>query len=224
MAAKLIIQFAAVIAILGALLFGLAGTFAWTGAYVLLAALGLGGSGMSLWLARFDPALLKERMGQGSKEKPRFDKILLPLVNIILFGWIALMALDVRWHGTGPIPPWVSLTGGALILASFALVVRVMRENTFATAFVRAQPERGQHVIATGPYAIVRHPMYSAAVVSYAAIPLALGSKAGLLGIALPVLVMAVRILFEERLLARALPGYCDYMTKVRYRLVPLIW
>lgn len=224
MAAKLIFQFAAVIAILGAILFGLAGTFAWTGAYVLLAAFGLGSLAMSLWLARFDPALLKERMGHGAKEKQPFDKILLPLANIILFGWIALMALDVRWHGTGQIPLWVNLTGGALILASFALVVRVLRENTFATAFVRAQPERGQHVITAGPYAIVRHPMYSAAVVSYAAMPLALGSKAGLLGIPLPILVMAVRILFEERLLARALPGYCDYMTKVRYRLVPLIW
>lgn len=224
MGTKMIFQFAAVIAILGTVLFGLAGTLAWTGAWVLLAALGLGGLAMSLWLAHFDPALLKERLGQGSQQKPRFDLVLLPLLNSILFCWIGFMALDVRWHGTGGLALWLSLAGGALILAGFAVVVRVMAENTFATAVVRAQPERGQHVIATGPYAIVRHPMYTAAVVSYAAIPLALGSKAGLLGIPLPVAVMAVRILFEERLLRRDLPGYCDYMTSVRYRLVPFIW
>lgn len=224
MISKLILQFAVITAVLAGLLFGLAGTFAWTGAYVLCGALLGGGIAMSAWLVRHDPALLKERMGRGSREKPAFDRILLPLSNIVLFGWIAAMGLDARWHGTAQCPLWLSLIGGVLILLAFRLVVRVMAENTFATAVVRAQPERGQHVISTGPYAFVRHPMYSAAVIAYAAIPLALGSRLGLLGIPLPVLVLAVRVVFEEGLLREQLPGYCDYMAKVRYRFVPFVW
>jgi protein-S-isoprenylcysteine O-methyltransferase Ste14 len=222
MISKLILQIAVVAALLAGLLFGLAGTFAWTGAYVLCAALLGGGIAMSAWLVRHDPALLKERMGRSSREG--FDRILLPLSNIVLFGWIAAMGLDARWHGTAQCPLWLNLIGGVLILLAFRLVVRVMAENTFATAVVRAQPERGQHVISTGPYAVVRHPMYSAAVIAYAAIPLALGSRLGLIGIPLPVLVLAVRVVFEEGLLRERLPGYCDYMAKVRYRFVPFIW
>jgi protein-S-isoprenylcysteine O-methyltransferase Ste14 len=224
MTAKLILQFSVITALLAGLLFGLAGTFAWTGAYVLCGAMLGGGGMMSIWLARHDPALLKERMGRGSREKPAFDRILLPLSNIVLFGWIAAMGLDARWHGTAQCPLWVTLAGGVLILLAFGLVIRVMAENTFATAVVRAQPERGQHVIATGPYRFVRHPMYSAAVIAYAAIPLALGSRLGLIGIALPILVLAVQVLFEEGLLRRELPGYCDYMARVRYRFVPFVW
>jgi protein-S-isoprenylcysteine O-methyltransferase Ste14 len=224
MTIKLMAQIGAVAAVLAAILFGLAGTFTWPGAWILIVALIGGGAGMAAWLARHDPALLKERMGHGSREKPAFDRILLPLSNIVLFGWLALMALDARWHGTSQWPLWVNFVGGALILAAFGLVIRVMAENTFATAVVRAQPERGQHVISTGPYAIVRHPMYSAAFLAYAAIPLALGTPAGLLGIVLPVLVLAVRVVFEERLLKRDLPGYCDYMASVRYRFVPFVW
>ncbi|GAA0576389.1 methyltransferase family protein [Rhizomicrobium electricum] len=224
MIAKLILQFAAITALLAGLLFGLAGTLAWTGAYVLCGSLLGGGAAMSVWLARRDPALLKERMGRGRRDKPAFDRILLPLSNLVLFGWIGAMGLDARWHGTAQCPLWLNLIGGVLVLLAFALVIRVMAENTFATAIVRAQPERGQHVISTGPYRFVRHPMYSAAVIAYAAIPLALGSRLGLLGIPLPILVLGVRVLFEEGLLRRELPGYCDYMARVRYRFVPFVW
>lgn len=224
MVAKLILQFAVMAALLGALLFGVAGTWAWTGAWILIAALGGGGAAMAVWLAKRDPALLKERMGRGNQEKPRFDRIILPLANGVLFGWIALMGLDARWHGPDQFALWLNLAGGALILAAFALVIRVMAENTFATAYVRHQPERGQRVITTGPYSVVRHPMYAAAVLAYTAIPLALGSRIGLIGFPLPVLLLAVRIGFEERLLQKALSGYREYSEKVRYRLAPGLW
>jgi protein-S-isoprenylcysteine O-methyltransferase Ste14 len=222
MVTKLILQFVAMAAVFAALLFGTAGTFAWTGAYVLRGALLSGGVFMSVWLARHDPALLKERLNRSDRQP--FDRILLPLSNLVLLGWIGAMGLDVRWHGTQQWPLWVNLLGGVLILAAFGLVIRVMAENTFASAIVKAQPERGHHVISTGPYRLVRHPMYSAAVIAYAAIPPTLGSRAGLWGIPVPILVLAVRTLFEERLLRQQLPGYCDYMASVRYRFVPFVW
>jgi protein-S-isoprenylcysteine O-methyltransferase Ste14 len=222
MIVKAVAQTIVVLALLAALLFGLAGTLHWFGAYVLLAALGIGGLTMTTWLARRDPALLKDRIGSPRQKKPTFDRILLPLMNLFLSGWIGAMALEVRWHGTSQLPAWANVTAGLAILICFFLVVCVLRENTFATAVVKSQ--RGQKVICSGPYAVVRHPMYSAAVLAYAAIPIALGSKAGIFGAPIAMLLLAVRILFEERLLRRELPGYCDYMTNVRYRLVPFIW
>jgi protein-S-isoprenylcysteine O-methyltransferase Ste14 len=224
MITKLIAQTVVFVAVVGAMLFALAGRLDWPGAWVLLASLGGGGIAMGLWLARRDPALLKERMGKGGAEKKRFDRIILPLTNIVLFAWIAAMALAVRFDGPATLPLAANLAGGAAIIAAFLIVIRVMAENTFATTFVRAQPERGQKVIDTGPYAVVRHPMYSAALLAYAAIPFALGSKAGLLGIPLPVVLLGVRIVFEEGVLCDELPGYRAYTGKVRYRLVPYIW
>jgi protein-S-isoprenylcysteine O-methyltransferase Ste14 len=224
MGVKLVLQLGVVLAVMAGLLFGLSGHWTWPGAWILLASLALGGVSMSAWLLRRDPALLRERMGQGSGEKPLFDRILLPLANGVLFAWIMLMALDIRIHGPAQMPLGLNLAGGSVILLSFALVLLVLRENTFATAIVRAQPERGQTVITTGPYRFVRHPMYSAAVLAYLAIPFTLGSVAGLYGIALPVLILAVRIGFEEAVLRRALPGYDAYRAKVRYRLVPFVW
>ncbi|MDR3528864.1 MAG: isoprenylcysteine carboxylmethyltransferase family protein [Rhizomicrobium sp.] len=220
---RIAFQQIAVVVLLGGLLFGLAESWTWSGAWVLIGSLTLGGVGMNIWLLRHDPALLRERLGQGSREKPLFDRILLPLANVVLLGWLGLMALDIRWHGQ-PMPLVLNLAGGFLIVVSFAVVVRVLAENSFATAFVRAQPERGQRVISSGPYRFVRHPMYSAAALAYVAIPFTLGSYAGLWGIPLPILILAVRIPFEEEVLRRALPAYDAYMAKVRYRLVPFVW
>jgi len=224
MTGKPLLQLGAVIAILAAVLFAAAGTVHWTGAIVLLAAFGVGGLHMSLWLARNDPALFKERTALKGRTVPKFDRVLLPLQNLILLFWILFMALDVRWHGTMQMPLWANLLGGIAILAGFALVVLVMHQNTFATAIVKHQPERGHKVIDSGPYAVVRHPMYAAAFLAYAAIPFALGSWRGLAGIVPTVLTLALRTRFEENLLARELPGYCEYKTKVRCRFVPFVW
>jgi protein-S-isoprenylcysteine O-methyltransferase Ste14 len=224
MGVTLVLQLVVVLGFMAGLLFGLSGDWTWPGAWILLASLALGGVSMSVWLMCRDRSLLRERMGQGNRDKPLFDRILLPLANGVLFAWIVLMALDIRIHGPAQMPLLLNFAGGGVILLSFALVLSVLRENTFATSYVRTQPERGQKVITTGPYRFVRHPMYSAAVLAYLAIPFTLGSVAGLWGIALPVLILAVRIVFEEAVLRRALPGYDAYATKVCYRLVPFVW
>lgn len=222
MITKTLLRTLFILALMAVVLFTLAGTVQWFGAYVFLTSLGTGGLIMTLWLGRNDQALFKERSEAGRQHKPRFDRIVLPLVNIFLGTWIIAMALDVRFHGA--FQGWVNIAGGIAIAAGFRLVVLVMRENTFASTIVKVQTDRGQRVIDTGPYAIVRHPMYAAACIGYAAMPFTLGSKLGLLGAPIPVLILAVRILFEERLLIRELPGYADYVTKVRFRLIPFVW
>lgn len=223
MTIKAVAQTIVVVALMAVLLFTLAGTVRWFGAYVFLISFGLGGLIMSVWLARNDPVLLKERCGSPPQQKPGFEIIPL-LMNAYLFAWLGAMALEVRWHGTSQMPVWINAIAGLTVLAGFLLVVRVLKENTFATATVRIQPERGHKVIDTGPYGMVRHPMYSAASLAYIATPFALGSRLGIFGASVLLLLVVVRIFFEERLLERELPGYCDYMTNVRYRLVPFIW
>jgi protein-S-isoprenylcysteine O-methyltransferase Ste14 len=134
------------------------------------------------------------------------------------------MALDAqRWH-TSDMPAVLNVAGGALVIAGFLATLFVFRENSFAAPVVRVQAEREHRVIDTGPYAIVRHPMYAAALLYLAGMPLLLGSWYGLFVMPLFVAGMAPRAVFEERLLRRDLPGYADYMSRVRYRLVPGIW
>ena len=112
--------------------------------------------------------------------------------------------------------------GNVLFVVGFTLVGRVYRENTFTSATIEIH--EGQRVIDTGPYAIVRHPMYSSALLYMAGTPLALGSYVGLLGVVVMAFVIAWRLVDEERMLVRELPGYAEYRARVRYRLIPGIW
>jgi protein-S-isoprenylcysteine O-methyltransferase Ste14 len=111
-----------------------------------------------------------------------------------------------------------------LVVAGFAATAFVLRENSFAAPVVRVQPERAQRVVDTGPYAVVRHPMYAAAIVYLVGMPLQLGSWYGLLVVPPMIAGIARRAVGEERLLQRALPGYAEYMTRVRYRFMPGVW
>jgi protein-S-isoprenylcysteine O-methyltransferase Ste14 len=121
-------------------------------------------------------------------------------------------------------PLWLNILGGALVIAGFWATTLVFRENSFAAPVVRIQAERKQRVIDTGPYAFVRHPMYAAALLYLVGMPLLLGSWYGFLLVPVIVAGLAPRAVFEERLLERDLPGYADYMRRVRYRLIPGLW
>jgi len=133
------------------------------------------------------------------------------------------MGLDRRWHGSD-LRPGLQTFGYLLLLASFALILRVARENSFAAPVVKIQAERGQRVIDTGPYAVVRHPMYSGAVIYFVSVALLLGSWWGLLASPIFLLLFAIRSRLEERTLLAGLSGYADYTARVRYRLVPGVW
>ena len=176
----------------------------------------------SVYLARHDPALLKRRTEAGiSHEKEFTQKIVIALVYAVFIVLIAFPPLDVRF-GWSRVPWQASIAGDALVVFSFYVFYLVSKVNTYAAANVRV--EEGQQVISTGVYALVRHPMYFAALFLLVGTPVALGSWWTLLMFPLFMPIFVVRILNEEKILARDLPGYIEYMHKVRYRLIPGIW
>ena len=209
---------------LGALLFLPAGTRRWPAAWLYLAVTAVAGLAGGLWLAKVDPALLEERMKpMVQKGQPAADKKFMLAFGFAALIWFIVIGLDRRWLLSG-MPIALQAFGYALLLASMALMLRVVRENSFAAPVVKVQAERGHRVIDTGPYAVVRHPMYSGAVLYFAAIALSLGSWWGLALSPVFFVLFSIRTGVEERALVDGLPGYADYLARVRYRLVPGVW
>lgn len=208
--------------VMGLVLFGCAGTLRYWHAWVyLLLFFGLSAA-ITLDLMRRDPALLERRLKGGPTAEPRPLQCFLMLGASL--GFIALLvvpALDFRF-GWSVVPLGAVVVGDALFVLGFGFIGRVYRENTFTAATIDVV--EGQQVITTGPYAVVRHPMYASALLYLVGTPLALGSYWGFVAVVgmLPFLIW--RLLDEERLLAQELPGYRDYQRKVRFRLLPGAW
>jgi len=150
--------------------------------------------------------------------------VLFPILLIIPFLWLVFISLDaVRFHWS-PVPVWVQALGAAVLLCSFGLFFIVFRENSFLSTVVRVQSDRGHKVVSTGPYHYVRHPMYAAMLIFIVGTSLLLGSWYGILVGMIFVAGFARRAVLEERTLRKELPGYEDYMTKVKYRIIPFFW
>ena len=221
---KLWIGFARGILISALPLFGAAGTLRWPAAWAYLVLVFGPGLLITLELAKRDPALLEERMKPViQKDQPLWDRILITTFLALWLGWFVLMGLDVRF-GWSAMPVWLQWIGAAGVLLTMWIWFLIFRENTFLAPVVKIQKERGHKVISSGPYAIVRHPMYAAALVFFAATALLLGSWYGLAGALLLAAWLVVRTALEDRELKHGLAGYTDYAARVRYRLVPLIW
>jgi len=182
-------------------------------------------STMFLWLHFKDPALLAERMRMpGTGGESRADLAILIGIKVGFLAWIVLSALDRRFGWLPRLPLWSEVCGGILLLAGTFPLFRALADNTFASQLVRIQTERGQHVIDTGVYGFVRHPLYLGGGLWFVGGALLLGSGCGLL-IALAIVgLIILRIFGEEKLLTRDLEGYRAYREKVRYRLVPHVW
>jgi protein-S-isoprenylcysteine O-methyltransferase Ste14 len=223
--ARLAVQTMVMLCLMGLLLFGAAGHWRWAQAWAFLAIFALSSIGFGAWLLRRDPALLAARLASPMQRgQPVWDRIFFLIFIPLWFGWLVLMGLDAqRWH-TSHVPLLLNILGGALVIAGFFGTLVVFRENSFAAPVVRVQAEREQRVIDTGPYALVRHPMYTAAIPYLAGVPLLLGSWYGLLVVAAMIAGVALRAVSEENLLERKLPGYADYMKRVRYRVIPGLW
>jgi protein-S-isoprenylcysteine O-methyltransferase Ste14 len=177
---------------------------------------------VTLYLAVKNPELLERRMnvGPGAEKEPTQKAIM--VVALLAFAAMpVLSAIDHRF-GWSSVPASIVILGDVLIVLAYVGFTLVFRENTFGAATI--QVVEGQRVISTGPYAVVRHPMYSWGLLLMLGIPLALGSWWGLLIAVIGVAGIVARLLDEERFLAGNLPGYSDYMRRVRYRLVPRLW
>ncbi len=222
---KSAIESVAWICVMGAALFVPAGTIDWRGGWIFLGEMVLFSAATAAWLAKYDPGLLKERLGRPIQTgQSSWDKVFMLMMIVIWYGWMVLMALDVkRWHVSAA-PAWAMYTGAVLIPLGFLAVLRTFRENSFAAPVIRIQQERGQRVIDSGPYAVVRHPMYAGAFLYILGTPLVLGSWIGLAVLPFIMGLLIVRIFIEEAALRRGLPGYDEYATRVRYRLVPGVW
>jgi protein-S-isoprenylcysteine O-methyltransferase Ste14 len=177
---------------------------------------------ISAYLMKNDPQLLERRVNAGPvAEHSRLQRIIQSIAAIAFATLFVISALDHRF-GWSAVPTLVVVLGDILVVAGLYFVFLVFKENTFAGGTIEVGAE--QKVIATGPYALVRHPMYIGALVMLVGVPLALGSLWGLLALVPMTIVLVWRLLDEERLLAKDLAGYAEYQSKVRYHLLPRIW
>ena len=208
--------------IMGFLLFVAAGTVRYWQAWIyLLLFFGLSAV-ITLDLMRHDPGLLERRMKGGpTAERRPLQRFIMLGASLGFIGVLVVPALDFRFKWSA-VPLAGVVIGDALFALGFGFIARVYRENTFTSATIEVA--EGQRVIATGPYAIVRHPMHASALLYLVRTPLALGSYWGLLAVAFMLPFLIWRLVDEERLLAQDLRGYTDYQKRVRYRLVPFLW
>jgi protein-S-isoprenylcysteine O-methyltransferase Ste14 len=208
--------------VMAALIFIPAGTVDYWQAWTFLAVYFASSLAVTVYLMKRDPQLLERRMSGGPfAEKDPTQKIIMLLASFGFIGLVVLPVLDHRFAWSR-MPPYVALAGDMLVALGFLAIVFVFRENTFSSSTIKISP--GQKVISTGPYALVRHPMYAGALVMLVGIPISLGSWWGLLALAAMLPVLIWRLLDEEHFLTRNLPGYAEYMKRVQYRLIPLVW
>jgi protein-S-isoprenylcysteine O-methyltransferase Ste14 len=207
-------------------LFGPAGRFDWWRAWVFLGILNTLTVAMLVGVLRTRPGLLKERYkGLIQKGQPWTDRVIVIAFVASYMASLAFIPFDVFEYHLLPKPNvWVSSLGLALVVLGWMVIALVFRENAFAAPVVRHQAEREHTVVDTGVYSIVRHPMYVGIFVFNLGIALWLESYAAAVLTVVPISLLAVRIVFEERFLRRELAGYEAYTEKVRYRLVPYVW
>lgn len=211
--------------ITGVVLFGSAGTIDWPQAWVLLVELGVLGLASGISIARHDPQLMRERMrGPIQSEQKPWDRAVLIAVLGLFAALHVVAGLDaIRFH-TSDMPLWLEVVGAIGVALGLYMFHVVMRANSYATAVVRVQNERGHRVISTGPYAFVRHPMYSGAILYFVGTALLLGSWYAVAIAFVIVALFGLRAVWEEQTLAAELPGYTAYAQRVRYRFVPGVW
>ena len=208
-----------------ALLFCAAGTIRWPAAWAYLIIFFAGAIWITRLLARNNPALLAERMKSPFQTgQPLWDKILILPMMMVWCGWLLVMGLDAVRFRWSVMPIWLQSVGAALIVLSYWMTGRVFRENPFLIAVVKIQTDRGHRVISTGPYAIVRHPLYATMLILLPANALLLGSWYGFAASFILLAGIVFRTAMEDRELHRGLEGYSTYASQVRYRLIPLVW
>ena len=201
------------------LVFIAAGTLRYWQGWLFLAVFFASGVSHTLYGMKNDPALLERRLAGGpTAERSSTQRTIMLFISLGFIGLLVVPALGWRFGG-GALPLAAVIAGNALITVGFFIVFLAFRENTFAAANVDIFP--GQRVVSSGPYAVVRHPQYAGAFLYLLGIPLALGSWWGVIVFAAMVPVLIWRLFDEERVLTAGLPGYAEYRSRVRFRLIP---
>ena len=217
--AEAIAKFILGVVLVGVLIFLPAGTLHYWGGWLLMGILFVPMFAAGLVMLAKNPDLLRSRLD--AKEKQKDQQLVVKLSGLMFLAGFVVAGLGIRF-GWYILPRWVSLCAAAAFLLAYVLYAEVLRENTYLSRTIEVQ--QGQKVIDTGLYGVVRHPMYSATLLLFLAMPLVLGSVyAFVIFLAYP-LIIAARIRGEEAFLEQELEGYAAYKQKVKYRLVPLIW
>jgi protein-S-isoprenylcysteine O-methyltransferase Ste14 len=221
---RVAVRFVLVLLVAASIVFLPAGTLRFWQGWALLAVIILPSGLAYLYFLKHDPQLVERRIQ--NKETVSEQKWLIRLSGPPFVAISTLPGFDVRWGWSrtllGAVPLWMTLLSLAMICAGFLGVFWVLKVNSFAARTIHV--EAGQKVISTGPYRLVRHPMYSASMVLWLFIPLALGSWVAWPFFALLAPFYALRLLSEEKVLRQELPGYPDYCLRTRYRLIPFVW
>jgi protein-S-isoprenylcysteine O-methyltransferase Ste14 len=219
---KTILGFMFLMLVLGLALFLSAGSLNFWQAWVYLAVFAACTILITLYLIKKDRELLAGRVQVGPiAETQRTQQIIQSLASLFFIGIFIVPGLDFRF-GWSNVPPLMSLISDGFVAIGFYIVFLVFRENSYTRATIEVSAE--QNVITSGPYAVVRHPMYAGAMLLLIFTPIALGSWAGVPISILLILIIVARLLDEERFLKANLSGYEEYCQKVRYRLLPLLW
>ena len=216
---KTLIAFLSGLLITGAMLFVPAGTLAYRGAWLFIALLFIPILIVGVVLVIKNPELLRKRLEM--KEREKEQKSVVALSGLLLVASFIVAGLDHRFAWSH-VSTTIVIIASVVLLVGYALYAEVLRENVYLSRVVEVQ--EGQHVIDTGLYSIVRHPMYFAVTLLYLAIPLVLGSWWALLVMFPCVLLLAARIKNEEQVLHQGLAGYTDYTKRVCYRMTPWVW
>ena len=204
-----------------------AGTWWWWEAWALVGLWTVFGVVMTNYLLRHDPELLAERLKLVPlhKDQKSWDKVLMLLFFIAGIGLYLIPGFDVvRYEWSEPLPEWMRILAMIVHIPCFLFLGWVMRENTCLSQVVKIDEARGHQVISTGPYAWVRHPMYTVVIVLLFAVPVALGSRFALVLALFLTLLLIVRTCLEDRTLHAELEGYPEYAKQTPYRLIPWIW
>ena len=217
--ARVIIRFSLAIIVVALILFIPAGSFKYWNAWLYIGSLIIPMTIALVYLYTHDPSLLEKRINLREKEKEQKSYVKLSLVWFIIS--FVLPGLDFR-YGWSSVPLWLVLVSVVVMQFGYALFIIVMKQNSYASRVIEIQEK--QKLIDTGLYAIVRHPLYLTASLIYISSPLILGSFYALIPMAFLPLILAYRIIHEEKILIDGLEGYKEYMKKVKYRLIPFVW
>ncbi len=214
-----IVKYLAGLVLVGALLFLPAGTIRYANGWLFMGLLFVPMLILGIVLFVQSPDLLAKRLN--TKEKQDTQKWVVGLSGLIFLAGFLVAGLDFRFSWSS-VPTWAVILASVILLVSYALYGEVMRENAYLSRTIEVT--QGQQVVDTGLYGIVRHPMYAVTLWLFLSIPVVLGSWWALLCFTFYVPLISVRIINEEKVLERDLKGYKDYMTRVRYRIVPFVW